>query len=154
MKRDVAGRWVAALALGFAAVTSAASEPGTAVFGPTTWDGLYSPAQADRGQTLMEQHCVQCHAANLGGTQAAPAIAGVEMLYVWDGRSLAELLDYLRESMPPGQTGTITPDGYADIIAALLRANGFPAGEGSELPGDPGRLEQTIIRRQDPRTES
>ena len=59
----------------------------------TVWDGIYTIEQAERGQGLVDEYCAVCHGKNLLGSQGAPAIAGVELLYLWDGRTLGELLE-------------------------------------------------------------
>ena len=116
----------------------------------TVWDGVYTLDQAERGQDLVDQHCATCHGSNLRGSPGAPAIAGVEFLYGWDGRNLKELLDYMHAAMPPGQPGLLTDASYIDVMATMLRASGFPPAEKAELsPGGEG-LEQVKIKREKP----
>ena len=115
----------------------------------TTWDGVYTEAQLARGQDLVADHCASCHASNLLGSPGAPGIAGSEFLFVWNEEPLGELFSYARTQMPPGQAGSLTPQEYADIVAALLGASGFPAGD-TELPGDADVLSNIRILRQQP----
>lgn len=119
----------------------------------STWDGVYASAQADRGRGLLDRHCSQCHAPNLKGSQAAPAIVGPEFLYFWEGRTLGELLLYLRSTMPPGQAGTLSDAEYADIIAEMLRVSGFPSHPDEAPAGAAAALGDVVIRRQDPDEE-
>ena len=44
---------------------------------PTVQDGVYSDAQATRGQTLYTQRCAGCHGPKLEGAQAPPLAAGI-----------------------------------------------------------------------------
>ncbi len=146
----VAGIAVAcAVVLAACAVTTTAGADAAT----TTWDSVYTAGQAGRGKALLDRHCAVCHAGNLGGTQAAPAIAGLEMLYVWDGRNLDELLQYLRVSMPPGQAGSLTDQEYTDIIATILQHSGFPESESQELPAEAGLLQGILIRRKNPQAD-
>ena len=115
----------------------------------TTWDGVYTEAQLARGQALAAENCALCHAANLLGSPGAPGIAGSEFLFVWNNEPLGELFSYARTQMPPGQAGSLTDQEYADIVAALLAASGFPAGV-TELPGDTDVLGNILILRQQP----
>ena len=118
------------LALGAAALGA-----GTALRaqdGKTTWSGIYTAAQADRGQAAYVQNCAACHGATLGGTGEAPPIAGAEFVATWNGLSLGELYDRIRTTMPFDRPGQLSRDSYADVLAFVLKYNGFPAG-GAEL---------------------
>ncbi|MFT4824728.1 MAG: mono/diheme cytochrome c family protein [Halioglobus sp.] len=114
----------------------------------TAWDGVYTQKQAERGQNLVDQHCSMCHGKNLFGSRAAPAIAGTEMLFVWDGRKLTELLEIMRTTMPPGQVGTINNQEFVDIIATILQASAYPANDKTDLSLQ--QLEKIAFRREKP----
>src|SRR5690349_12009816 len=94
----------------------------------SVWDGVYSEAQAARGEAGFIMHCASCHGANLGGTGEAPALAGPQFLSDFDGLSLGDLFDRIRTTMPQDNPGSLTRDGYADILAFLLKSNGLPPG--------------------------
>jgi hypothetical protein len=47
----------------------------------------------------------------------------------WQGRSLAELFDRIRYTMPQEEPGSLSPQQLVDLIAYILSANRFPAGE-------------------------
>lgn len=95
----------------------------------------YNPAQAERGRTAFVRDCAPCHGRDLGTGQFGPPLKGSTFLDRWGGRPLTELSAYLRASMPPGRTGEISSDTYADLMALLLSANGAAAGK-SDLPRD------------------
>ena len=40
------------------------------------WSGVYTEAQAKRGQALYLDECANCHASNLSGNESAPALIG------------------------------------------------------------------------------
>src|SRR3954469_10319922 len=68
--------------------------------GRTTWDGVYTDAQATRGAATYAQACAQCHGPALTGVDGPP-LAGVEFTSNWNALSLGDLFDRVRTSMPP-----------------------------------------------------
>lgn len=89
---------------------------------------MYSDAQAARGQQLYQAQCVTCHGAALEGV-VGPPLAGDGFLSVWSARSLADLVDKIEQTMPPGQTGSVTRPQAIDLAAFMLRAGKFPSGQ-------------------------
>jgi mono/diheme cytochrome c family protein len=98
---------------------------GTAQAG--TWDGVYTDAQAERGNIQFQQHCARCHGANLAGTFETPPLVGRFVPY-WGGTTLDVLFDYISSAMPLDRPGSLGPAANADIVAFILKANNFPAG--------------------------
>lgn len=117
---------IAAL-LAIAAGSLAAQEPSRSV-----QDGIYSEAQAARGAAAFATHCASCHGASLGGIGEAPALIGGQFISDFDGLTVAELFDRVRATMPMTYPGGLKREQYADILAFVLKSNGFPAGP-SEL---------------------
>jgi mono/diheme cytochrome c family protein len=87
--------------------------------------GVYTTAQANRGEQTYYSICVSCHPK---GTYTAPAFREK-----WDGHLLSELFNFVSTQMPKEQPGTLEDQEYADVIAYLLRINGAPPGK-TELP--------------------
>ncbi len=86
----------------------------------------FSRAQIEAGKKLfVEQQCAACHGEAMRGTNAAPALADEGFRGAWRTRTLPELLDCTRSTMPPGRVGTLAEDQYQSLIAAILDANGF-----------------------------
>ena len=113
--------------------------------GRTVWDQVYTEAQAVRGMQIFSEHCALCHAANMqGGPGGATALVGPEFQFLWNDKSVGALFTILRAKMPPGEAGSLSDQEYADIVAAILLHNGFPAGGNKELPGD-GMLTSDIL---------
>lgn len=107
----------------------------------TVWSGVYTQAQAQRGnEVLGAAQCRTCHGETLQGGPGVPSIVGGEFQFKWDGKSLGELFEFLRTTMPPGQGGSLSDQKYVDIIAALLAVDGYPAGSSQELPPDAAAL--------------
>src|SRR5256885_12799912 len=95
----------------------------------SVWDGIYTIEQAARGASAYADHCAECHGASLDGTGEAPALAGPEFLSHYDGRTVGNLFDRTRNTMPNNAPGTLSRNDYADILAFILKFNGFPAGD-------------------------
>jgi len=92
-----------------------------------TWDGVYTDAQAERGGVQFQQHCGRCHGANLAGTFETPPLVGRFKPY-WSGATMDVLFDYVATAMPLDHPGSLSRAANADILAFILKANGFPAG--------------------------
>ena len=103
--------------------------------GKTTLDGIYTAAQAKRGEAIYVGSCASCHGADLSGGGQAPELAGQEFNKGWNDLSLGDLFDRTRATMPADKPGTLTPEPAADVIAFLLQKGNFPAGH-TELPSD------------------
>lgn len=97
--------------------------------GRTIWDGVYTEAQAERGAAVYTEQCAMCHGPQLAGTGEAKPLTGPEFLANWNGLSLGELYDRTRTTMPQQAPGELTRDQYADVLAYLLKFNGYPAGQ-------------------------
>ena len=107
-----------------------------------TPDHAFSASQAAQGKKLyVEQQCSLCHGENMLGADGAPALADSGFRSAWQGHSLGELFDCIRNTMPPGRAGALDSADYARLVAAILEANGVPAGGADvALPADPARL--------------
>src|SRR5690242_18018905 len=91
----------------------------------TVWDGVYTEAQASRGTTAYGQSCAGCHALSAAGK--APLV-GDAFWKSFSQKSVGELLDFVSTFMPNGSPGSLSADAYQDIVALMLKSNGFPAG--------------------------
>ena len=94
----------------------------------SVWDGVFSPEQAARGEAHYVASCAACHGATLDGTGEAPGLSGGEFVSHYDQLTIAALFDRVRTTMPQNDPGSLTRDEYADVVAFLLKSNGFPAG--------------------------
>jgi S-disulfanyl-L-cysteine oxidoreductase SoxD len=119
-------RYVAAVAF---AVSVAALGTVAAQTTSSVWDGIYTEAQAGRGAQDFAQVCAACHGATLGGSGEAPALSGGQFIGDFDGQTVGDIFDRIRTTMPQTAPGVLSRDQYADILAFLLKSNGFPAGQ-------------------------
>lgn len=94
----------------------------------TPAQGVYAADQATRGAALYKAQCVACHGAALESA-VGPPLAGNEFLAAWAGRSAAELADKIQTTMPLVAPGTLTRPQTIDIVAYMLQAGKFPAGQ-------------------------
>ncbi len=93
----------------------------------TVQDGVYTSAQAARGQTLYAQQCAACHGPTLQGA-SGPPLAGSQFVGHWQAEPLSALVSKIRNTMPADAPGGLSPQQSADIVAHLLNGGGFPAG--------------------------
>jgi mono/diheme cytochrome c family protein len=115
----------------------------------TVWDSVYSASQAARGETAYVTACARCHAASLGGGDEAPPLAGIGFLGNWNGQTVADLHDRIRSTMPSDDPGTFARPLIADVVAYMLKVNGFPAGS-SDLPTTTDSLKEIVVRASKP----
>jgi len=108
--------------------------------------GVFNEAQDKRGAAIYSRECSTCHGERLQGGEGAPALNGSDFASSWNGQTVGDLFDRIRQTMPapPEQPGKLTPQQNADVVAHILRVNGFPAGT-AELPTDVEQLKQIRI---------
>jgi mono/diheme cytochrome c family protein len=138
------------------AVTShaqAAAAPAQATAPPAAgsgiWSGVYTEAQAKRGEATGNQRCSACHGSDFMGGEAGPALVGLEFLGNWNQQSLGDFFDRIHATMPADAPGSLSVQDTADVIARVLQLNKFPAGQ-KELPTDMNLLGQIKIESTPP----
>ena len=119
----------------------------------SVWDGVFTEAQATRGQAVYRGACGLCHGRRLNGApddpdmRSTPPLARARFLRVWEGRSLAALFEYARVTMPEDNPNSLTDQEHVDVIAYMLTVGGMPTGD-DELQPDPQSLARVVIRTQ------
>jgi len=101
----------------------------------STWDGVFTDAQAKRGEAVYAERCASCHAPDLSGLDQAPALADADFRAEWHGLSLNDLFERTRISMPADKPGSLDGKQVADVLAFVLQKNDFPSGA-SEMPAE------------------
>jgi cytochrome c len=126
----------------------------------SVWAGVYTEQQAKRGEALYKQECATCHGDALEGngqTERAqklermlPPLSGDVFKGNWNGRPLSDLFDKMKRTMPRDDPGKMSLNQNTDILAYMLKFNGFPSGK-AELPADPSLLTETIFEAVKPK---
>jgi cytochrome c len=95
-------------------------------------EGIYTPEQALRGRELYAQKCYFCHGRELRGEGETRPLSTDRFLTDWEGTTVLQLFDRIRNTMPFKTPGTLSRQESADLTAFILYFNGYPAGP-SEL---------------------
>ncbi|HJT87460.1 MAG TPA: cytochrome c [Bryobacteraceae bacterium] len=96
--------------------------------GKTVLAGVYTKAQAQRGQSGYQAHCANCHGADLSG-YSGPPLKGDLFMDRWREFNLSVLFDLVKGTMPMDNPGSLGQSAYLDLTAYLLEANSIPAGQ-------------------------
>jgi mono/diheme cytochrome c family protein len=113
----------------------------------TVWDGVYTESQAARGVAAYGQSCAGCHA--LAPEGKAPLV-GDAFWKSFAQKTAGDLLEFVSANMPNGSPRSLSESTYGEIVALMLKSNGFPAGN-TELRRD--NIADVQIVRKDGRTE-
>lgn len=105
----------------------------------------YTAAQAKRGAALYAGACALCHGETVDGGEFGPALKGPAHAAYWNGRTLKDMLEHMKLTMPPTQPGLLGDQGFADVLAFLLEANGAAPGK-KEIPADGTGLQAFSIK--------
>jgi S-disulfanyl-L-cysteine oxidoreductase SoxD len=89
--------------------------------------GVYSPAQAKRGEIVYTDNCAMCHGPALLG-DIGPALSGAMFVSQWKGKTVGDIFDKIQTTMPASAPGTLTPQQTADVLSFILSTNHYPAG--------------------------
>ena len=144
--RSIAGLLFIASATAVLAIAqTGASQTGTQR--RTVWDGVYTEAQAARGTMAFGQSCSGCHAL---AAQGKAPLVGDAFWKSFAQKDVGELLEFVSTYMPNGAPGSLTEQTYRDIVALMLKSNGFPAGA-AELEASTAARVQIV--QKDGRTE-
>jgi quinoprotein glucose dehydrogenase len=99
---------------------------------------LWIVAAAAPVQTLAQasddaylRTCAACHGPELRGGETGPALIGSVFQERWAARAPAELEQFTRLTMPPTNPGSLSDREYAEVIARIGRANGWPVSAAS-----------------------
>ena len=93
----------------------------------TTMDGIYTMAQAERGQGLFTSLCARCHSVR--------EFSGHSFDSIWAGTPAAALYLRIANSMPLDQPGSLGVPQVTALMAHIFNENNMPAGD-KPLEGD------------------
>jgi len=132
----VVSRFLLAAVLLVAAAVSMAASVQPNADPKSILDRIYSVAQAERGESRFKTSCSSCH--------TPLSFAGGSFADRWSGQTMAEVFDFVSNAMPENDPGGLKKTDYADVLAFILRANAYPAGN-EDLPIDHDTLKQYEI---------
>ena len=115
------GFW-SALALLVAAVALQAQTPSTVK------DKVYTKEQAARGEKVFTTSCAKCHKLEGPETKDGPPLGGDVFLTKWDGKPLFDVAFGIKLNMPPDGSVILDDAQTADVVAFILKSNGFVDG--------------------------
>lgn len=137
---------LAAAGLAVAGVLAVVND-GALAQGPAERPVSFTSTQADEGRSAYLAACVDCHGANLDdGEFGGAPLKGLHFETRWGSDSADVLFRYLSEFMPPDRPGRLNARTYANIMAFMLRANGYQPGA-QELPADADALEKFTLKK-------
>jgi mono/diheme cytochrome c family protein len=105
----------------------------------TVQDGVFTDAQAARGQALYAQRCASCHGDALKGAQGPP-LSGAAFVIHWETEPLSTLVTKIEKTMPLDTPGQLTAPQVIDLVAHVLKTNGFRAGRADLAVADAARI--------------
>ena len=114
------------------AVSLRAQQAATPPADPVT----YTEEQAGRGEAVFTRVCLECHARK--------EMANPDFRVKWNGRTMFDLVDRIRQSMPESNPGGLPRNEYVDVAAYLAKLNGLAAGS-AELPDDDALLKKQLL---------
>ena len=118
----------------------------------TADQGVYTSAQAGARRQVFDAHCVFCHRE--GGT--APVLAGERFSKSFADSTLLSVFTTIQTTMPREAPGLSDRKEYVDVVAHLLKLNGYPDGMTElaaaglvdiKVPGQGGALEFSLVPR-------
>ena len=132
-----------------AARVGAAQDSGVVVPpGATTiWSGVFTDAQAQRGEKAYVEKCSYCHRADLSGGEVGPPLKGVPFLIRWEGK-IGNLYFKIGNTMPQDKPATLEGSTVVDMLAFMLKMNGLPSGKAELEPSE--SLERIFVVRNAP----
>jgi mono/diheme cytochrome c family protein len=101
------------------------------------WSGVYTDAQAKKGEAIYAGGCSDCHGDQLDGDpgDGFPALASPGFMVEWDGQTMADLVRHIHAGLG-NNPGDMDPDTAVTLAAFILSRNGVPPGQ-AELSTDP-----------------
>jgi S-disulfanyl-L-cysteine oxidoreductase SoxD len=111
----------------------------------STESGVFTAAQAKNGESVFQAKCASCHGTDLHSTDPeAPDLTEGAFRFGWNGKTIANRFEEIRNTMPYGNARSLDDQTYIDIVAYILQFNGIPSGN-QKLAPDLSALEQIVV---------
>lgn len=105
---------------------------------------FYTFVQSRNGERVYTTYCASCHGADLRGPQA-PLVGPAFLSLGHDrGMTLGTFFDFIARDTPANSIGSLPKRDYVEIMAYILRMNGYAAGT-TPLSFDRAMRERTKI---------
>lgn len=107
----------------------------------------FATNQATRGGKIFVEICADCHGDHLqGGLIGGPPLRGSAFDKKFaNGAPVSALFGFVSGMMPPDAPGQFSDAEYADIIAYILKENGFEPG--APLPVNSDAQDKLIVEK-------
>ena len=106
----------------------------------------FTNEQADRGEVRYEKDCEECHGKDLkGGLNGGAPLRGLQFEQKYADTQASVMFQFMSDAMPPNAPGRYSATVYAELMAYILKRNGFQPG--AELPSDLDSLDYLIIEK-------
>ena len=138
----------ACVMLAFGLIVGSTNQPAAqAAAEPPDTPVSYSSEQVDSGEDRYKKDCVECHGDDLrGGMNGGPPLRGLAFEEKYFGELPASVMfGFMSATMPPNAPGRYSENTYADLMAYILKHNGFK--EGAPLPSDLDALDYIIMSK-------
>jgi mono/diheme cytochrome c family protein len=142
---SVAMTWHA-VAICFALLGAAATADAQQPAPTSTSAGVFTEEQAKKGGVAYNANCAACHGSELLSTDREVSNLTGNTFQRWIGKTVADLFEVTRDTMPPKDERSLDNQIYLDIVAYILRFNKIPAGS-EELKPEVQRLRQITIAK-------
>ena len=106
--------------------------------------GVYSKKQVEAGSALYTNYCGACHGKDLRGTEGGNALIGERFISKWKEKSLGELFELTKSTMPKTNPHSLDDASYSSLLAFILNANEFPSGN-ADLASGKEELDHILI---------
>ncbi|HWA35888.1 MAG TPA: PQQ-binding-like beta-propeller repeat protein [Cyclobacteriaceae bacterium] len=116
-------------------------------------EGVFTLKQVQYGSGIYTNSCASCHGGDLRGTEGGNALIGGPFIDKWKEKSLADLFELTKSTMPKTAPGTLDDAAYAGLLAFILNANNFPRGD-DDLSPNKEQLQNIIVGAPSVRTLS
>lgn len=101
---------------------------------PTVNDGVYTEAQAEKGEALYAQHCLLCHDKKYFRP----------VLQRFEGQPIGIMYTVMSASMPESNPGFLSEQEYVDILAYILSLSRYEPGD-TDLGYEDGALNELMV---------
>ena len=100
---------------------------------------VYTDAQALTGRDVYYRTCAVCHGKEIITGKVGPALVGRQFHQMVAAQHMTAplLMQFIATQMPQTKPGSLTPAQCSDVMAFILKQNGYPSGDTPLSADDP-----------------